>query len=296
MKTFPHIYNIYEAIRADPTRYRQFECDQGLMTEFNCPLQHRVQPLWSQYNHILFVLEGKKIWHTPAGAYEMTAGSCAFVRKGGRAVEQFFDSNFCVIVFFLSDDFICETLRPVLRSAAAQPAGETAQPVIRLQMDDTLTAFLHSMLPYFNRMQPPEKMLLGLKFRELLLNIAGNSHNRAFIDYCCALLQIPEPAAVLRSVMEENFCYNLPLDAYAQLCNRSLSAFKRDFQKVFQTTPGKWLLTKRLDHARHLLAVTDKTVSEVAFESGFENLSHFSRVFRERFGASPAALRTQAVY
>lgn len=295
MKTFPRIYNIYETIRADPGQYRQFECDQGLMTEFNCPLQHRVQPLWSQYNYILFVLEGKKIWHTPAGAYEMTAGSCAFVRKGGNAIEQFFDTNFCVIVFFLPDAFICETLRPVLKTGRP-PAGETPQPVIRLEMDDTLTAFMHSMLPYFNRMQPPEKMLLELKFRELLLNIAGNPRNRAFIDFCSALMQTPEPAASLRSVMEDNFYYNLTLDAYAQLCNRSLSAFKRDFQKIFQTTPGKWLLAKRLDHARNLLALTDKTVSEIAFESGFENLSHFSRVFRERFGASPAAMRTQAVY
>ena len=294
MKTFPHIYNFYELILTDPVKYRQFECDQGLMTEFNCPLQNKVQPLWAQYNYILFVLEGKKIWHTPVSAFEMKPGDCAFIRKGGNLVEQFFDSNFCVVVFFLPDSFISETLRPVVKPIRL-PTDGNPSPVIRVEMDDTLTAFFHSMLPYFTRMQPPEKMLLELKFRELLLNIADNPRNRAFMDYCYSLMQ-GGPGASLRAIMEDNFCYNLTLEAYAQLCNRSLSAFKRDFQKTFQTTPGKWLLAKRLEHARTQLAVSEKTVSEVAFESGFENLSHFSRVFRERFGVPPAAMRMQTAY
>ena len=72
--------------------------------------------------------------------------------------------------------------------------------------------------------------------------------------------------------MEDNFCYNLSLEQYAQLCNRSLSAFKRDFSKVFNTTPGKWIATRRLEHANMLLRSSEKSVGEVAFESGFENL------------------------
>ena len=84
--------------------------------------------------------------------------------------------------------------------------------------------------------------------------------------------------------MEDNFCYNLKLEVYAELSHRSLSAFKRDFEKIFQSTPGKWLLEKRLHHAHHLLSNQHKTVSEAAFESGFESPSHFSRAFKKRFG------------
>lgn len=107
-----------------------------------------------------------------------------------------------------------------------------------------------------------------------------------------AVEELQEPRSVtIQRVMEENYCLNLPLEDFARLCARSLSAFKRDFAKIYNTTPGKWLIEKRLDHALHLLTNTDKTVSEAAFDSGFENASHFSRVFRQRFGGSPMSIR-----
>jgi len=79
------------------------------------------------------------------------------------------------------------------------------------------------------------------------------------------------------------------------LCSRSLSAFKRDFVQVFNASPGKWLLEKRLNHAMHLLSNMGKTVSEASFESGFENPSHFSRAFSQRFGFTPASMKQQAI-
>lgn len=285
------IFNFYETIRLDPVRYRQFAFDELLITEYSCPLENRIQAVWSQYNYFVYVLEGKKVWHTHEGSYELTKNKCLFVRKGASIVEQFFEVDFCIMVFFVPDEFICETLRP-LAAQGAKTNSENHPPVIPIEADSTLVAFFHSMLPYFARMQPPDKALLELKFRELLLNISGNSKNRDAFAYFRSLLQEPASAS-LRQIMEANFQYNLSMEAYAQLCNRSLSAFKRDFQKIYQSTPGKWLLAKRLAYARVLLQNPSKTISEVAYESGFQNLSHFSRSFRSHFGVTPAGSRHQ---
>jgi AraC-like DNA-binding protein len=104
-----------------------------------------------------------------------------------------------------------------------------------------------------------------------------------------------EPQSVaLERVMQDNYCFNLKLEQYAALCNRSLSAFKRDFQKQFNSTPGKWLLEKRLQQSLALLSNNGKSVSEAAFETGFENISHFSRCFKQRFGFSPQAAKNTA--
>jgi AraC-like DNA-binding protein len=146
------------------------------------------------------------------------------------------------------------------------------------------------MSSFFGGTQEPDQSLLELKFRELVLTIADNPHNAELLSYFCSLLNEPQSVS-LQKVMDTNYCFNLRLEQYAELSNRSLSAFKRDFQKQFNSTPGKWLLEKRLNHAMHLLSNMDKTVGEAAFESGFESPSHFSRSFKERFGISPTAVK-----
>ncbi|RYF94309.1 MAG: AraC family transcriptional regulator, partial [Chitinophagaceae bacterium] len=142
----------------------------------------------------------------------------------------------------------------------------------------------------FGAERMPDESLVQLKFRELILTIADNPGNAEVLSYFCSLLRAPQ-ANSLQTVMEENFCYNLKLEEFARMSSRSLSAFKRDFFKIFNTSPGKWLIEKRLDHALHLITNLNKTVSETAFESGFESASHFSRAFRDRFGKSPAVFK-----
>lgn len=284
---FP-LYNFYDSIRSSPLKYKQLAYDELLITQFTCPLN--MQAIWAQHNYFVYVLEGKKKWHTPYGAHELTKDSCVFVRKGANIVEQFFNVEFCVLIFFMSDEFICETLRP-LAIRQLKSDGKHS-PVIPVRTDDTLAAFMHAMLTYFTKNPQPDKSLIQLKFRELLLNIAGNGQNQEALSYFCSLLH--EPASVsLQKIMEDNFCYNLKLEEYAQLCNRSLSAFKRDFQKTYDQPPGKWLLERRLTHARMLLSSGNLPISEIAYDSGFENLSHFSRAFRQYFGTPPAAFRQQ---
>jgi AraC-like DNA-binding protein len=150
------------------------------------------------------------------------------------------------------------------------------------------------MMPYFESGQQPDNALLQLKFRELILSIADNKENEELLSYFNALLQEPHNVSMER-VMEDNFCFNLKLEDYAKLTHRSVSAFKRDFAKIYDISPGKWLLEKRLTYALHLLSNLGKSVSDAAFESGFENASHFSRSFRDRFGFPPTGVKQKVL-
>lgn len=149
-------------------------------------------------------------------------------------------------------------------------------------------------MPYFSNSHEPDQALLELKFKELVLAITANPANDDLRRYFSSLLQQPR-SITLQQIMEENFSFNLKLEEFARLSARSLSGFKRDFEQIYQTSPGKWLLEKRLNHALHLLTNRGRTVSEAAFESGFESASHFSRAFRQRFGTAPAMARQQTI-
>ena len=285
--------NLQERVLNYPQYCRQFSCKDSLITIFNCPPEARLMKtqfsdLWSHENYIFHVLEGKKTWHTAHGSYEISAGDCVLVRKGACILEQFFDIGFCLVLFFVPDEFINETLKS--RSSPITKLNEKYNPVIRLQATDTLKSFFVSMYAYFAGTNSPDQSLLELKFKELILNIVDNPENTEALSYFSSLMSEPQ-AVSLERTMTDNYCFNLSLEQYASLCNRSLSSFKRDFQKHFHTTPGKWLLEQRLQHALLLMRHQGKTVAEAAFESGFENPSHFSRSFKERFGVSPIAAK-----
>jgi AraC-like DNA-binding protein len=285
--------NFFERVLQYPEYFRQFNCGQSLITAFNCPMEARLMKskysgLWTKYNYLFYVIDGRKVWHTARGSYDIQKDSCVFVRKGGAILEQFWDMGFCVLLFFIPDEFICETLHSKTKPLAKYE--QQFEPVMQIESNELLKGFFLSMSTYFNTTQDPDPSLLELKFKELVLNIADNPVNRELLSYFCSLLHEPQ-SVLLERVMEDNFCFNLGLETFAELSNRSLSAFKRDFEKLFHTTPGKWLLERRLNYSLHLLSHRNKNVSEAAFESGFESPSHFSRAFKGRFGKAPAEMK-----
>jgi transcriptional regulator GlxA family with amidase domain len=91
--------------------------------------------------------------------------------------------------------------------------------------------------------------------------------------------------------MQSNYRYNLNLNQYAQLALMSLSTFKREFKKAFNEVPSQWITKNRLRLAAQLLENTSLSVSDVGFECGFENQTHFSRVFKEKMKVSPLQFR-----
>jgi len=69
--------------------------------------------------------------------------------------------------------------------------------------------------------------------------------------------------------------------------------FIRRFESVFGTTPHQFRIRSRLDRARHLLALSDYSVTDVCMEVGFSSLGSFSALFARRFGTPPSAYQRQ---
>src|SRR6476659_2695815 len=69
--------------------------------------------------------------------------------------------------------------------------------------------------------------------------------------------------------------------------------FIRQFAAVFGETPHQFRIRARLERAKHLLALSDYSVTDVCMEVGFTSLGSFSDLFARRVGVSPAAYRRQ---
>ena len=65
----------------------------------------------------------------------------------------------------------------------------------------------------------------------------------------------------------------------------------RQFEAVFGLTPHQFRIERRLERARHLLALGDLSITEVCLEVGFQSLGSFSDRFSRRVGVPPSAYR-----
>jgi AraC family transcriptional regulator, exoenzyme S synthesis regulatory protein ExsA len=284
------VINYYKNACTQPETFKQLFCKELLFVYYDCPLGSNRQDTWSELNYILYVVTGKKAFYAHPKSWVIGAGSAVFVKKGGCILEKIHGDDLCIMAFFIPDSYIKSFIlefKTLLQPADAMP--EQSDILIPLDVNEMMMAFYDSVQPYFSAVVKPPEALLELKFKELLFNIITNPKNAILLNYLKSLL-LPQ-ADTIPPVVEANFFYNLSLQDYATLCNRSLSSFKRDFQNLYKMPPAKWLLQKRLEFSKQLLLQANKTIVDVALESGFEDSSHFSHVFKKYFAVSPLRYR-----
>lgn len=165
---------------------------------------------------------------------------------------------------------------------------KTATPkIFSFHKHPLLESCLASLIPYFEMQENFPENIASLKITEaisILRTIAP--------DIDAILANFDEPYKIdLIAFMEKNFMFNMPLEKFGYLTGRSLTTFKRDFHKVFNVTPQRWLTKKRLELAHYQLNEKNKKPVDIYYETGFENLSHFSFAFKKQFGYSPTELQ-----
>jgi transcriptional regulator GlxA family with amidase domain len=82
-----------------------------------------------------------------------------------------------------------------------------------------------------------------------------------------------------------------PVKRLALVSGVSAAHFARSFKQAFGAPPHRYLLTRRVERASTLLRDTDLSITEIAFQAGWESLGAFGRTFRDILGESPGELR-----
>lgn len=83
--------------------------------------------------------------------------------------------------------------------------------------------------------------------------------------------------------------YEFTMEDLAHYTGRSFTTFKRDFKKISNLTPEKWLIRKRLEVAYNLMKEGGMVV-DVYTKVEFRNQSHFSAAFKKQYGIAPTAV------
>ncbi|MFT3680181.1 MAG: helix-turn-helix domain-containing protein [Ferruginibacter sp.] len=181
-----------------------------------------------------------------------------------------------------------ERLRAFYAKLDAKPKASVSHRILCYNDHPLLESCLSSLIPYFDMKDIPED-IASLKITEAISILRAIDKG---IDDVLANFEVPGKID-LAGYMEKNFMFNLPLEKFGYLTGRSLTTFKRDFSKAFNTTPQRWLTKKRLELAHYQFVEKRRKPIDVCYEVGFENLSHFSYAFKKRFGYTPTTLLEQ---
>lgn len=274
--------NLYDSV-LDTSLFKKFVLTDMLFTEYKCLEEDSFFKVWSHVNYFVYVLNGKKGWHTMHNKYMVYTGEAIFVKKGANIIHKFFEEDFCAMIIFVPDHFIQEVMQE--KTITNKSGATSADSVIPVESNRSIKAYFDSLFAYFLQPEAPSKDLLEIKFKELILTLL-NSEDNPSICYHFKTLSNPTIHS-FQKIMEDNFTYNLSLNEFARLCGKSLSSFKRDFKSLYHTSPGKWLIRKRLQYAKWMLETTDQNINEIVFQSGFENASHFITKFKNEYGMTP---------
>ena len=170
---------------------------------------------------------------------------------------------------------------------------EDREPQLKLAARDL--AVVNSIIEEIEReqeeMAPGYEFLCVAKFRELMVVLSRRySHISAHAGSTA-----PKVAGVIAH-MERHLDEELDFESLVGVSGMSGSSLRRVFKEAFGCSPMSYLQKLRIQKAMLLLSDPSKTISEVAFEVGFNGSGYFSRVFKEETGESPGDFRTRVLH
>ncbi|WP_419778954.1 helix-turn-helix transcriptional regulator [Maridesulfovibrio sp.] len=260
----------------------QYRSEKSEIRHETCVSQHS----------LVFIVEGTKYIHSADGDIVLEKGEAFFCCKGIHLMSEMIPEqggSFDTVLFFFDDRMLSGFVDYL---AAEESSGKAAgKAVFRINVSEQIKIFLSSMMPLFESSLGEEDEFLRLKIRELLHYLCSSAGNEDFLNF---LLDCRNGLKTdLSAIMEQYFNKNISLGDMAELSGRSLSTFKREFSRTFNTTPAKWIRERRLSWAAQLLRNSNKNITEITYDSGYDSLSHFSSLFRKQYGMTPREYRAE---
>lgn len=240
-------------------------------------------------NHLLtYVIEGTLQIKINTQSKSFSKGSFVLLKKFTPAhITKTWDNSdekFSSIVFTFQNLLIQDALSQIALPRLSTVTKDVE--LVEIAPNPLLVNFINSLFPIFRGKVEMKENIAKLKTLESLIAVIESDPAlvHVFYDYTKPY------KADLYNFMQHHFKENRPLKEFARDSARSLSTFKRDFRKLFNTSPAKWLKERRLSFAYHLLKNSNRKASDIYLEIGFEDLAHFSKSFKNQFGINPSKI------
>lgn len=205
----------------------------------------------------------------------MKSGHCLMTEKLSKVSECYRS-----ILFFFSNEDVLEFVKKFELDVSNKKSFYSTH---SYDYDVFIKRFVDSLIDISKLSISLQRKILKVKFEEIMLYLIDLKG----IDFLNSLISDANQSQKFIQTIESNKLNKLTIKELAFLSNMSVSTFKREFQKQFNTSPSKWFQEKRLEHSAYLLKKHSKRPSDIFEETGYESLSNFIQAFKVKFGVTP---------
>jgi AraC-like DNA-binding protein len=259
--------------------------------EFNPPFKAS-SPLVEEAR-LMHVVRGRSKLHFPNGQLELSSGD-TIIMKCENFLNSWYEnenneSSEAVIMHFYPDvlTHIYDGKIPdyLQFNGTVQP-----KPVEKIEPNEMMDNYIGSLRFYIDNAKLVNPTLIKLKYQELIHILVSTDKSGEIKSLLGSLFK--SETHEFQEVIRTHLFEDLRLEDLAFLVGQSLSTFKRKFQSIYGTSPATYIRTQRLEKAKELLENQgDIRISEVAYDTGFNDLSYFSKLFTSTYSVSPSEYR-----
>lgn len=257
---------------------------------YSCFVPHEMLSEYRMPVHVLiYVYSGEMQVYDNGRTLKVGEGSYVFIKRDHQVKllkHTVGDAPYKAISIRFERNFLREFFSTLNKDTLPKEVKRIRESALLLPQTPALQSLFLSLFPYTDAHVKPKDEIIRLKMQEALHCLLDTDAR-----FYPTLFDFSESWKIdLLSFMEANYTQDMTLDEFATYTGRSLATFKRDFAKVSDVSPEKWLIRKRLDKAYELLSAGHLKPSEVYVAVGFKNRSHFFNAFKRQFGVSPGGV------
>jgi len=247
-------------------------------------------------------MKGNENYKTSEWGYEVTTGTYLVVNEGQQCESRIKAEAETFSVFF-DPKFVNQTLLSLVTPSdkilnfSFLPKNQPVLFLEKLYSHNNVLSPIIMKLHLASKVNYDDENFLKEQFYELLEKLLIVHRNlyeeieRLPPVKLSTKIELYKRVCRAKEFIDSSFTEKITLEKISKEACLSQFHFLRLFKTVYKQTPHQYLTKKRISRAMNLLRNTDKSITEICFDIGFESVSSFSWLFRKNFGLSPEVCR-----
>jgi AraC-like DNA-binding protein len=250
-------------------------------TTFNFQLNDKAYFIYVNHGHHV-AISPNEIIEVPEGNLGIAVGKSLILKSYPNQENQ----HYQVLIIHINRELVARTFGNKFPDISNSSKNDFTRDMFTGKPCVVAKNFVDGIMHYFYNRHVVSEEITELKIKEILLLLLSGKK----AEEIALLLEhfVNKRTASFKEVIETHVLSEISLEELSQLCNMSLSTFKRHFKKIYNTTPNEYLFDKRLENSKKLLAISKQSIDDVALRSGFKTTAHFSRKFKEKYNIPPS--------